>query len=121
MNKKRKSSAHMTLVLIGATALSGCGENTQRRDLYSDRADCVRDWGDDDKKCQPSTRFSGGSSTGSIWYYGPSYNNGEFGSNKRSYGDGMITEARTGSRAMGTAHVTRGGFGSTGSTHSGGG
>jgi len=43
----RRSTATLTLVLIGATALHGCGndeEETATRDVYKSRADCQRDW-----------------------------------------------------------------------------
>jgi len=57
--KGRRSASTLTLVLIGAAAMSGCGgsdKNEQAtRDVYRSRADCQRDWGDDAKKCEQIT------------------------------------------------------------------
>jgi uncharacterized protein YgiB involved in biofilm formation len=118
---QRRSSSSVTLVLIGASTLSACGEqspDTVRRDMYTSRADCVQDWGSDPAKCEPhSTTSSGRSYT---HYYGPTYPHGGYGSSTASsHNAGATTEARPGSRAMGTAHVSRGGFGSSASSHGG--
>ena len=46
--RPRKSSACVTLVLIGAAALSGCGDGpaTNRRASYATKEECLADWGD---------------------------------------------------------------------------
>lgn len=112
---KKRASAHLTLVLIGSVTLAGCSDPTDQRDLYANRADCVRDWGDDDKKCEPAPSHASGGHTG--YYYGP----------RRTspigpqLSDGSRSAARPGSHAIGTAHVSRGGFGSSAGFHSGGG
>jgi uncharacterized protein YgiB involved in biofilm formation len=119
---QRRSSSSVTLVLIGASALAGCGQqapDTLRRDLYASRADCVQDWGADPAKCeqQPTSRSG---STSSSRFYGPAYSHGSHGSTSTVHSDGSVTDARPGSRAIGTAHVSRSGFGSSASSHSSG-
>ena len=123
----RRSSSSVTLVLIGASALSGCGQqgpDTMRRDMYASQADCVQDWGSDPTKCEPvRTGSSSTSSTGRggyTHYYGPSYSHGSYGSPNTVHDAGTTSQARPGSRAIGTAHVSRGGFGSSASSHSSG-
>ena len=119
--KHRRSSTSITLVLVGASALSACGQSpqtaqTQRRDMYASKADCVQDWGADPAKCEPSKNTST-TRTGS--YFGPAYTHGAYGSTSRSsYADGSTSEARPGSRAIGTSHVSRSGLGSSASSHS---
>lgn len=116
---KRRSSSSVTLVLVGASALTACGQQspeTLRRDVYASRADCVQDWGSDPAKCEPGRSTS--SSTTGTRYYGPSYPHGSYGSTTSTHADGTTTAARPGSRAIGTAHVSRGGFGSSATSHS---
>jgi hypothetical protein len=117
--KRRRSSSSVTLVLISASALSACGQSpdTLRRDMYTSRADCMQDWGADPAKCEPVRRTS---SSGSSYthYYGPAYSHGSHGSsNLNTHSEGATSAARPGSRAMGTAHVSRSGFGSSASSH----
>jgi uncharacterized protein YgiB involved in biofilm formation len=119
--KQRRSSPSVTLVLIGASALTGCGEqtaDTQRRDMYASLTDCVQDWGADPAKCEPVRRTSSGGSS-YTHYYGPSYSHGSYGSTNTVHEAGTTSQARPGSRAIGTAHVSRGGFGSSASAHGG--
>ena len=107
--RARRSTVTLTLVLIGAAALHGCGrdeEETATRDVYRTRADCQRDWGDDPRKCE---RQSSGTHSG--FWYGPSYGTGS----STSYGSTL--PARKGSSAIGST-VTRGGFGASASAHS---
>ena len=117
--KQRRSSSSVTLVLIGASALAGCGQQsseTLRRDLYASQADCMQDWGSDPAKCEP-TKQTGRSGSSYNHYYGPAYSHGSYGSTRNTYDAGNTTEARPGSRAVGTAHVSRSGFGSSASSH----
>jgi uncharacterized protein YgiB involved in biofilm formation len=123
--KPRRSSSSITLVLIGASALSACGpsgsqsSDTLQRDIYASQTDCVQDWGAEPAKCEPfRSTSSGGSSY--THYYGPSYSHGNYGSSGNALRAGAISEARPGSRAMGTAHVSRGGFGASSSSHGSG-
>ena len=116
----RRSTTTLTLVLIGAAALHGCGEEEQTaaRDVYKDRADCQRDWGDDASKCEP---VASGPHAG--YFYGPLL----YGLAGRGMGAGMrpgsTTAPRQGTNAIGTTHapVSRGGFGSSARSHSSGG
>lgn len=125
---KRRSSSSITLVLIGASALGACGQSTApstdalRRDMYTSQADCVKDWGADPAKCQPQTTRTGSGSS-YTHFYGPAYRAGDYGSTRSTHAVGSTTAARPGSSAMGTTHVSpssvsRGGFGSTSSSHS---
>lgn len=120
----RRSSSSVTLVLIGASALTGCGQQapeTLRRDMYASQADCVQDWGSDPAKCEPVRTGSSSSGRGGYThYYGPSYSHGSYGSPNTVHDAGTTSQARPGSRAIGTAHVSRGGFGSSASSHGSG-
>ena len=128
--RTRRAPASITLVLIGSAALSGCGDETARRDIYRTGVDCQQDWGDT-SQCVP---VRSGPHTG--YYYGPSYRD------DRRNNAGTTTGPRTGSGAIGTAHLerndtrfmstqsssarsssgssdtARGGFGSSASSHS---
>lgn len=110
---KKRASAHLTLILIGSAALTGCSDPPDQRDLYATRADCVQDWGDENK-CEPASQHGSGSTR---YYYGPSHSSPRYAAQP----GGSLSAARPGSHAMATAHVSRGGFGSSGSHHSGGG
>jgi len=118
--RQRRSSARVTLVLLGAAALAACGqeEDTLRRDLYSSKEDCVQDWGDQ-LKCEerPATGYT----SGYRQWYGPAYRYGQYGSFSRNATPGTVTEARPGSHSIGTSHVSHGGFGASGAAHSSGG
>jgi uncharacterized protein YgiB involved in biofilm formation len=109
LRKLRKSSGRVTLVLIGVAALSGCGEDDKRRDVYASREDCLADWGNKAQDCTPATDSRHRSSG---YFYGPSYG-------YRSSGSGSSWTG--GSRSLGnvSSGVSRGGFGS--SAHSSGG
>jgi uncharacterized protein YgiB involved in biofilm formation len=114
---KRRSSS-ITLVLVGASTIGACGEQdagTMRRDVYAARSDCVQDWGSDPAKCEPVTTSSGRSSY--THYYGPYYSHGGYGSTRSTHPSGTQSAARPGSRAISTAHVSRGGFGGSAASH----
>lgn len=120
--RPRRSSARVTLVLLGAAALAACSQedDTLRRDLYSSKEDCIKDWGDQ-YKCeeQPATGYTPGFR--SSYWYGPSYRSGQYGSSPHSEPPGTVSQARPGSHSVGTSHVSRGGFGASGAAHSSGG
>jgi len=134
--QRRRSSSSITLVLISATAISSCEQSsapdTVSRDLYASKADCMQDWGADPAKCEPARTGSSTRTTTGTHFYGPAYSRGSYGSTSRSYTDGTTSEARPGSRSIGTAHVSRSsssgssssssvsrsGFGSSSSSHS---
>jgi len=108
MRQRRKRSAAITLVLAGS--LSGCGEPTPQRDVYTSLADCQRDWQTADQ-CQPAT----GSQHSRSWYYGPGYYGG-------SYGSGAPKPSPNAIEAFHTPRgsTARGGFGSTSHSFSSG-
>jgi hypothetical protein len=121
--RTRRSTATVTLILIGAATLQGCGgeeEKTATRDVYKSRADCQQDWGDD-KKCEQQT-----SGPHAGMFYGPlMYGLGAM-SGRPGFSNTM--PARPGSAAVGSTHVPgsaggtpRGGFGSSARSHSSGG
>lgn len=111
-HRTRKSSTHVTLVLLGAATLAGCGNSGPdsagtRRSQYATREDCLADWGDP-KECEEQqivgrdgTRrriYVGGGHGGGTWWGG-----GTGGSGTHPGG--------------GTA---RGGFGASGHAHGSG-
>jgi uncharacterized protein YgiB involved in biofilm formation len=111
LKRLRKRSGRVTLVLIGMAALGGCGGgDDSRRDVYASRDDCLADWGNKAQDCTPATedrhRRSG-------YFYGPAYT-------YHSGGSGSSWTSRSGSRAIGSSGVSRGGFGSSSSAHSSG-
>ena len=109
LKKLRKSSGHVTLVLIGLTTLAGCAEDDARRDVYKTREDCLADWGNKVEDCKPATE-SRHSSRG--YWYGPSHSSGGWSSRSSPRSIGSHSSGSHGS-------VSRGGFGS--SAHSSGG
>ena len=121
-SRQRRSSARVTLVLLGAAALTACGQDdeTLRRDLYSSKEDCVQDWGDE-LKCEnrPATGYAPGFHSG--YWYGPAYRSGQFGSSPQHEAPGTVSQARPGSHSVGTSHVSHGGFGASGAAHGSGG
>lgn len=102
--RPRKSSACVTLVLIGAAALSGCGDSSapNRRAQYATKEECLADWGDP-KECEQQQART---SSGSHFFWGPSGGYGGYGS--RSYGSGSSAGHS----------ISHGGFGSHGSSSS---
>jgi uncharacterized protein YgiB involved in biofilm formation len=116
--RPRKSSSRVTLVLLGAAALASCGqeESTLRRDLYSSKEDCLKDWGDELKCAEQNSPGRTGGYHGGYWY-GPSYRSGQYGSSAIARSHGTVDSARPGSHAVGTSHISRGGFGGSGSAH----
>lgn len=120
LKRTRKRSAHITLVLLGAAALAACDDQNGRRDLYASKQDCVQDWGEQ-TKCEPapdSANTTGRSHSGGGYFWGPMY----YGNSLRPGGasSSALSPARSGSRAIGTSSVSRGGFGSSASAHSSG-
>jgi len=114
LRRIRKSSGHVTLVLIGVAALAGCSD--ERRDVYASREDCLADWGNKPEDCTAATdgRRNG---AGGAYYFGPSYRVPWWrGSNPYPSG----TTSRSVS-SVSSSHVARGGFGSTARGGAGGG
>jgi hypothetical protein len=120
--RQRRSSARVTLVLLGAAALAACGQEdaTLRRDIYSSKEDCIQDW-NDELKCEQQPASGSASRFHSGYWYGPYYRSGQYGSSSRSEQAGAVSPARPGSHSVGTGHVSHGGFGGSGAAyHSGG-
>ena len=112
MLKKLRKSSRVTLVLAGIAALSACSsEDDHRRDVYKSREDCLADWSNKTEDCSRATEARHAASG---FWYGPTYP-------YRSYSSGSswTSGARSGSRAISSSSVSRGGFGS--SAHSSGG
>ncbi len=112
MKNFRKSSARVTLVLIGAaavTTLAGCAKEEMRRDVYANKADCLADWGNKPQDCEPAYDHpqSRGANTA---YYGRAY----------PHHGGSASPSRSG-KAIGSSSsgVSRGGFGGSGHSASG--
>lgn len=120
LTRTRKRSSRITLVLMGAAALAACGQNGQR-DVYASKQDCVKDWGDE-TKCEsaPASAGSGRTHSGGGFFWGPMYAGSRWGSGGSSTSS-SLSPARSGSRAIGSSSISRGGFGSGASSHSSGG
>ena len=118
LKRTRRRSAHITLVLLGAAALAGCGDDNDRRDLYASKQDCVQDWGDE-TKCEqaPPGTTSSRPHSGGGYFWGPAYSSGSYRTGSSSSSTGW-TAARSGSRAVASSSFSRGGFGSSSSSHS---
>ena len=113
LRKIRKSSQRVTLVLIGVAALSGCGDDDKRRDVYATREDCLADWGNKPEDCTKATEAR--HANHGFWY-GPSYGY-RSGSSGSSWGGRSTNSGRS---SFGSSSSTsRGGFGSTGRSSSG--
>ena len=118
--KFRKSSAHITLVLIGAAALGGtlggCAKEDIRRDVYASKQDCLADWGNTPQDCEPA--YDRPTGNGAIThYYGRPYvyHGGSSGIGSTVGSSGSAHS----SRAISSSSVSRGGFGSSGHSASG--
>ncbi len=116
LKRVRKSSSHITLVLIGVAGMAtlpGCNREETRRDLYASKEACLADWGNSPKDCEPAYDRPTGNGN-HTFYYGRPYlftGGSSFGS----------TGAAHSSRAMSSTTVSRGGFGSSGHSSSAGG
>ena len=120
LTRTRKRSARITLVLLGAAALTACGNNDEQRDLYSSKQDCVKDWGDE-TKCEsaPASATNGRTHSGGGYFWGPMYSGSSYRSGSST--SSSLGSVRSGSRAVGSSSISRGGFGSGASSHSSGG
>ena len=131
----RKRSAAITLVLAGGAGLSGCGSPVEQRDAYVSQAACVRDWSNT-ALCEP---VRDGRYATSYFYGPPYYGNGStyslFGRTRsptlsaspnavdvQRLNTGSVASSPRAQLAMrsgaGSGNVSRGGFGSTASSHS---
>ena len=110
--RPRKSSACVTLVLIGAAALAGCGGDsaTSRRSAYASKEECLADWGDP-KECEEKPRTGSGART-----WGPTA--GAWHGYSSSRGSSSSTSRSSSSRSSSSSSTSRGGFGSRSSSAS---
>jgi hypothetical protein len=108
----RKSSACVTLVLIGAAALSGCDDGPGSRPTYATKEACLADWVDPQECEAQEVQRSDGSR--SHFFIGPSrgWSGGYSSGGSRSSG------SSSSSSSSGGHSVSRGGFGSHGSSAS---
>ena len=107
-----RKSSRVTLVLIGLSALAGCGEE-KRQDIYASRDDCLADWGNKPEDCKPS---SDPKHAGRGYFMGPLVAvPGMFGRGFSNWGDSSSSTSRSSSsRSIGSSSSTsRGGFGSS--------
>lgn len=111
--RKRSQIVALTLVglPLGAVALGNMlpTEQAMRRNLYTDRAACERDYSPE--QCTPRTSSTTGSSTGAYRWYGPYY----LANRTAALARADPGAGRTGQISP-TEASTRGGFGSFGRT-----
>jgi hypothetical protein len=107
MRQGKRRSAAITLVLAGS--LSGCGEPSPQRDVYTSLADCRRDWSQQGEACEPvrDGRFS------NTWFYGPAYYGGAWPGGGPRPSANAVDAVRTGERPGVSSGISRGGFGSS--------
>ena len=110
LKRVRRSSGRVTLVLIGAAALTatlaGCAKEQVRRDVYASKQDCLADWGNKPADCEPA--YDRPTGNGAVThYYGRPY---AF--------NGSSSPSRSG-KTIGSTTTSRGGFGSSGHSAAG--
>ncbi len=122
---RRRSSAQITLVLVGTAALVGCSEQStpMARDHYASLEDCAADWGRPER-CDrvQSSGYPG------FLFWGPLYaanaRSNALNEARRSASAGYADPARQG-RAIGSSTApsltSRGGFGTSSRSYSTGG
>ena len=99
--KRRRSSARISLVLIGSVAMpavAGCAQEETRRDVYASKQACLGDWGNSAQDCEPAPAGTGSGGH----YYGRPYS---------GFGSGAAARSP---KAIGSSSTSRGGFGSSG-------
>lgn len=105
---RRRSTLHITLVLIGTLAAAGCSKKEERH-VYTNKQDCLDDWNSDPQKCEEIEKESRHYRSNAHYYYGPWFRSGS------------VFTGNQGTRAIQGMSVSRGGFGSLGGFHSSGG
>jgi uncharacterized protein YgiB involved in biofilm formation len=104
----RRSTFHITLVLIGSLAVGGCGKKDQRH-VYTNQQDCLDDWNNDPKSCEEVPPGNSNYRPNAHYYFGPHFRSG------------TVFNGGQGSRSIRTMSVSRGGFGGLSAFHSSGG
>ncbi|HUL96509.1 MAG TPA: hypothetical protein VLT89_10880 [Usitatibacter sp.] len=120
MLKKLRKSSRVTLVLIGVAAVAGCsGGDDTRRDVYASRDDCLADWNNKPEDCQPATQPS--HAARGFWYGPTYYSSGGYTGGGHFFSGGSGTRSIGSTSASGhSSSISRGGFGSTAHSSSGG-
>ena len=121
---RRRSSAQITLVLIGTVTLVGCSQQStpSARDHYASLEDCAADWG----RPESCERVQSSGYPGGFLFWGPLYaagaRNNALNDARRNANPKFADPARQG-RAIGssTAPTSRGGFGSSSRSYTSGG
>lgn len=108
-DRPRKSSTHVTLVLLGAAALASCNAPEPARRVYATKEACVADWGDP-QECEEQVATQGDGTRRSYYARSGGWSGG--------WGSASSSGARGGAHPGGTV---RGGFGASGHAHGGGG
>lgn len=74
MSERRRSSARITLVLIGSAAVVGCSPKPTAivSDHYASREECAADWGAPDH-CERVNVTGASGSGGHVYFRGPTY------------------------------------------------
>ncbi len=105
---RRRSTLHITLVLIGTLAAAGCSKKEERH-VYTNKQDCLDDWNNDPQKCEEIGKESRHYRSNAGYFFGPWYRSG------------TVFTGGQGARSIRGTSVSRGGFGSLGGFHSSGG
>ncbi|HVE90500.1 MAG TPA: hypothetical protein VNA44_12460 [Burkholderiaceae bacterium] len=121
---RRRSSAGITLVLIGTVTVVGCSQQSSpsTRDHYASLEDCAADWG----RPESCERVQSSGYPGGFMFWGPLYaataRSNALNDARRSANPNFADPARQG-RAIGssTAPTSRGGFGSSSRSYTSGG
>lgn len=117
----KKSNIVFTTLLTGGVLYSVLHHNPVYRDLYANREDCLKDWGNTPNACEPESASSSGSSSSSS-SSGGSYVGSSSGRYRGpSYEDGSRPKTAQTYQVQSRQLVTRGGFGHSGARFSGGG
>ena len=105
--RPRKSSAQVTLVLLGAAAVASCNAPEPAHRMYATKEACVADWGDP-QECEEQVATQTDGTRRSYYVRSGGWGGGWWG---RSSGGGGVHPGGT----------VRGGFGASGHAHGGGG
>lgn len=105
---RRRCTLHISLVLIGTLAATGCSKREERH-VYTNKQDCLDDWNNDPQNCEEVGKDSRYYRPNAHYYYGPWYRSG------------TVLNGGQGTRSIPGVSISRGGFGSLSGFHSTGG
>jgi uncharacterized protein YgiB involved in biofilm formation len=127
VSERRRSSARITLVLIGSAAMAGCSPSPTDivSDHYASREECAADWGAP-AYCDRVSVAGAGGSGGQVYYRGPTYYAGSRDRLQQQIREavgqrGLAPSDRAVARATTPAATSRGGFGASARGFSSGG